>query len=257
MSGTALASVGTSFQHTVSHGSLVLALPVAAIAGLVSFASPCVLPLVPGYLSYVTGVSGVDIGEADRKRSRMLLGSGLFVLGFTAVFVLEGQLFGALTLGWSGNVVLTRVLGGLTVLLGVAFLGYLPFFSREARIHRLPRAGVAGAPLLGFVFGLGWTPCLGPTLTAVVTLSYAGQYGQLRSAILVAAYCLGLGIPFVAVGLGFERALGAMAFMRRHSRGVMRFGGALLITVGVMLLTGWWTSLVSIMQQHFPQSVLV
>jgi cytochrome c-type biogenesis protein len=260
MSPLLLASVSGSFKATVNHGSLLLALPVAAIAGVVSFASPCVLPLVPGYLSYVTGVSGVDLADSEHaasRRSRMLLGSVLFVLGFSAVFVLEGQLFGALTLGWSGNVVLTRVLGAITVLMGVAFLGYLPFFSREARIHRLPRAGVAGAPLLGFVFGLGWTPCLGPTLSAVMFLSYTGQAGQWRSAILVVAYCLGLGLPFIAVGLGFERALGAMAFMRRHSQAVMRFGGALLITVGVMLLTGWWTSLISLMQHHFPQSVLV
>jgi cytochrome c-type biogenesis protein len=257
VTGTVLASVTSDFQSTVGHGSLLLALPVAAIAGLVSFASPCVLPLVPGYLSYVTGMSGVDLAEERQHRGRMLAGSGLFVLGFSAVFVLEGVLFGSLTLGLSGNVVLSRVLGALTILLGVAFLGYLPFFSREARVHRLPRAGIAGAPLLGFVFGLGWTPCVGPTLGTVLNLAYAGQYGQVRSAILVTAYCLGLGIPFVAVALGFERALGAMAFMRRHSRGVMRFGGALLITVGVMLLTGWWASLVSIMQQHFPQSVLV
>jgi cytochrome c-type biogenesis protein len=257
MNGAALASVGTSFGHTVQSGSLLLALPVAAIAGLVSFASPCVLPLVPGYLSYVTGMSGADLSDEGRHRGRMLAGSSLFVLGFTAVFVLEGALFNNLTIGLSGNVVLTRILGALTVLLGFAFLGYLPLFSREARIHRLPRAGLLGAPLLGFVFGLGWTPCVGPTLTAVLTLAYAGQSGQIRSAVLVFAYCLGLGIPFVAVALGLERALGAMAFMRRHSRAIMRFGGALLIVVGLMLVTGWWTSMVASMQAHFPLSASI
>jgi cytochrome c-type biogenesis protein len=245
-------SIGTSFGQTVTSGSMLLALPVAAIAGLVSFASPCVLPLVPGYLSYVTGMSGADLSDDRKHRGRMLAGSVLFVLGFTAVFVLEGALFNNLTAGLSGNVVVTRVLGALTVLLGLAFLGYLPLFSREVRIHRLPRAGLMGAPLLGFVFGLGWAPCVGPTLTAVLTLSYAGHSGQVRSAVLVFAYCLGLGIPFVAVALGLERALGAMAFMRRHSQAVMRFGGALLIVVGLMLVTGWWGSLVSTMQQHFP-----
>ena len=257
MSAVVLASVGHNFANTVSNGSLLLALPVAAIAGLVSFASPCVLPLVPGYLSYVTGVSGADLADEGRHRWRMLAGSGLFVLGFTAVFVLEGALFNNLTIGLSGNVWLTRILGGVTVVLGFAFLGYLPFFSREARIHRLPRAGVLGAPLLGFVFGLGWTPCVGPTLQAVLTLGYAGGAGQVRSAILVLAYCLGLGIPFVAVALGLERALGAMAFMRRHSLAIMRFGGVLLIAVGLMLVTGWWTSLVSILQHHFPSSASI
>ncbi|MDX6228268.1 MAG: hypothetical protein QOI76_1658 [Frankiales bacterium] len=245
-------SIGTSFGHTVTSGSMLLALPVAAIAGLVSFASPCVLPLVPGYLSYVTGMSGADLTDDGKHRGRMLAGSVLFVLGFTVVFVLEGALFNNLTIGLSGNVAVTRVLGALTVLLGLAFLGYLPFFSREVRVHRLPRAGIAGAPLLGFVFGLGWAPCVGPTLSAVLALAYAGHSGQVRSAVLVFAYCLGLGIPFVAVALGLERALGAMAFMRRHSQAIMRFGGALLIVVGLMLVTGWWGSLVATMQQHFP-----
>jgi cytochrome c-type biogenesis protein len=247
-----LASVGSSFGHTVSNGSLLLALPVAAIAGLVSFASPCVLPLVPGYLSYVTGMSGADLADERPHRGRMFAGSGLFVLGFTLVFVLEGALFGGLTLGLGSNHVVTRVLGAVTVLLGVAFLGYLPMFSREARVHRLPRAGIAGAPLLGFVFGLGWSPCIGPTLGSVLILGEAGQSGQIRSAVLVFAYCLGLGIPFVAVALGLEQALGAMAFMRRHSQGIMRFGGVLLIVVGLMLMTGWWGSLVATMQHHFP-----
>ncbi len=244
--------VGDSFKQTVSSGSLLLALPVAAIAGLVSFASPCVLPLVPGYLSYVTGVTGADLGDDRPHRGRMLAGSGLFVLGFTVVFLLEGALFGGITLGLGSNVVVTRVLGAVTVLLGVAFLGYLPFFSREARIRRLPRAGIAGAPLLGFAFGLGWVPCIGPTLSAVLALANAGNGGQLRSAVLVFAYCLGLGIPFIAVALGLERALGAMAFMRRHSQAIMRFGGVLLIVVGLMLITGWWGSMVSTMQRHFP-----
>ncbi|MDX6210857.1 MAG: cytochrome c-type biosis protein [Frankiales bacterium] len=245
-------SIGTSFGQTVTSGSMLLALPVAAIAGLVSFASPCVLPLVPGYLSYVTGMSGADLSDDRKHRGRMLAGSVLFVLGFTAVFVLEGALFNNLTAGLSGNVVVTRVLGALTILLGLAFLGYLPLFSREVRIHRLPRAGLLGAPVLGFVFGLGWAPCIGPTLAAVLNLAYAGGSGQVRSAVLVFAYCLGLGIPFVAVALGLERALGAMTFMRRHSQAIMRFGGALLIVVGLMLVTGWWGSLVATMQQHFP-----
>jgi cytochrome c-type biogenesis protein len=251
MSTVVLASVGGSFAHTASSGSLLLALPVAAIAGLVSFASPCVLPLVPGYLSYVTGLSGTDLATDVRaNRRRMLAGSGLFVLGFSLVFLLEGALFGEFALQFKDNTTLIRVLGAVTVLLGVGFLGYLPFLSREAKIHRLPRAGVLGAPLLGVVFGLGWSPCVGPTLSAVLTLAYTGHAGEVRSAILVFAYCLGLGVPFVVVGLGLERALGAMAFMRRHSRAVMRFGGGLLIVVGLMIVTGWWGSVVTQLQTH-------
>ena len=254
MSALVLASVGNNFAHTVSSGSLLLAIPVAAIAGLVSFASPCVLPLVPGYLSYVTGMSGADVASGEQaSRRRMLAGSGLFVLGFTVVFLLAGALFGEaaaqLRVHQTG---LDQVFGAVIVVLGVAFLGYLPLFSREARIHRLPSVGVAGAPLLGVVFGLGWSPCIGPTLAAVLNLANTGGSGPTRSAVLVLFYCLGLGIPFVAIGLGLERAVNAMAFLRRHSVAVMRFGGGLLIVVGLMLVTGWWTSLVAQLQQHFP-----
>jgi cytochrome c-type biogenesis protein len=252
---TDLASIGGTFQNTVTNGSLLLALPVAAIAGLVSFASPCVLPLVPGYLSYVTGMTGVDLTSEDKvtpRKSRMLAGSVLFVLGFSLVFVLEQAAFNNLTLGLQSYSWVTQVFGAITIVMGIAFLGYLPLFSREARIHRLPRVGVVGAPLLGFVFGLGWAPCIGPTLAAVLALAAAGGSGETRSALLVFAYCLGLGIPFIAVAMGLEYALGAMAFMRRHSQAITRFGGAMLIVVGLMLMTGWWGDLVATLQQQFP-----
>src|SRR4051812_21945785 len=150
---------------TVATGSLLLALPIAVLAGLVSFLSPCVLPLVPGYLSYVTGMSG------DPKRSRLLAGSLLFVSGFAVVFLLAGVLAGGVGAAVLGHAdVITRVLGVVTIALGLAFLGFLPGFQRELRIHRFPAAGLAGAPLLGVVFGLGWTPCIGPTLAVVLTL---------------------------------------------------------------------------------------
>src|SRR4051812_24013689 len=175
---------------TVAGGSLLLALPIALVAGLVSFVSPCVLPLVPGYLSYVTGMSG------DPRRGRMVLGSALFVLGFAIVFVLGGALFGSMGSALRGNAdVITRVLGAVTVVLGLGFLGLIPGLQRDFRIHRLPAAGLAGAPLLGIVFGLGWTPCIGPTLAVVLTLS-VDQGGAARGALLAFAYALGLGLPF-------------------------------------------------------------
>ncbi len=226
------------FQSTVFSGSLLLALPVAALAGLVSFFSPCVVPLLPGYLSYATGLSGADLESA--RRGRMVLGSALFVLGFSFVFVSLGTLSGALgDLLWQHMTVITRVLGALTIVLGVAFLGVVPWFQRDVRIHRVPAVGLAAAPLLGVLFGLGWTPCIGPTLTAVQTLAFS-EGTAARGALLSAAYSLGLGLPFVLAGLMFRRMLGAVGWIRRHQAWVTRAGGLMLIVVGVLLVTGVW-----------------
>ncbi|GII81328.1 cytochrome C biogenesis protein CcdA [Sphaerisporangium rufum] len=227
---------------TVAAGSLIVALPVAVAAGLVSFLSPCVLPLVPGYLSYVTGMS------ADPRRGRMVAGATLFVLGFAMVFVLGGALFGGLGSLLLGNAeVITRVLGALTIVLGLAFLGLLPGLQRDVRVHRLPAAGVATAPLLGVVFGLGWTPCIGPTLSAVLSLSL-DQASAVRGAVLAFAYALGLGLPFVLAALAYRRALRAFAVVRRHSRLVTRIGGAMLVAVGLLLVTGLWGQLIATVQ---------
>ncbi|WP_329081288.1 cytochrome c biogenesis CcdA family protein [Streptosporangium sp. NBC_01469] len=207
----------------VATGSLILALPIAIAAGLVSFLSPCVLPLVPGYLSYVTGMS------ADPRRGRLLAGSVLFVLGFAVVFVAAGAVVG--TLGaviLNNSEVITRVLGALTVALGLTFLGVLPGMQRDVRIHRMPAAGLAGAPVLGMVFGRGWTPCIGPTLAVVLTLGLnEGSAG--RGALLAFAYALGLGLPFVAAGLAYRRALRTFKAIRRHSQLITRIGGGMLI----------------------------
>lgn len=249
-------SVADAFVATVTDGSLLLAVPVAAVAGLVSFLSPCVLPLVPGYLSFVTGLSGEELGAgrpsgdvlvrtAPVRRSRVLAGSGLFVLGFSAVFVTSGALFGSLGSVLAGHQdVVDVVLGLLTILLGLAFLGLVPGLQREVRLHRLPSPGLAGAPLLGVLFGVGWTPCLGPTLAAVQTLAYR-EASAGRGALLTAAYCAGLGIPFVLSGLAFSRALGAFAVVKRHYTVVMRVGGGMLVVVGLLLVSGLWSSVIA------------
>lgn len=231
-------SMIATWAGTVTDGSLILALPVAALAGLISFLSPCVLPLVPGFVSYTTGLVGADVGQA--RRGRVLAGTGLFVLGFTAVFVSFGALFGGLG-GWlvGHTVGIQRVLGVVTILLGLVFMGLLPGSAREWRIHRAPTLGLAGAPVLGVLFGLGWTPCIGPTLAAVQTLALT-QASAARGAILTAAYCLGLGVPFVLVGLGLRRVAGGVGWVKRHYPVVMGAGGALLVVLGFLLLTGVW-----------------
>jgi cytochrome c-type biogenesis protein len=256
--------MGETFSGLVTDGPLLVAAAVAALVGLVSFASPCVLPLVPGYLSYVTGLAGAGARTAapattsagggtatavrtdadDRStRGRMVLGALLFVLGFTAVFVAFGAAFGGLgRLLLQHADVLTRVFGVVTIVMGLAFLGWLPFLQRTARLSARPVGGLAGAPLLGVVFGLGWTPCLGPTLAAVNSLAYVEATAG-RGAFLGVAYCLGLGVPFVLVALGARWALGATSFLRRHARSVTRVGGALLVVVGVLLVTGAWTEM--------------
>jgi cytochrome c-type biogenesis protein len=222
---------GTVLQGTVLDGSLLLAVPIAVAAGLVSFASPCVLPLVPGYLGYVTGLAGEDLEQ--HRRGRMLAGAGLFVLGFTTVYVLLGLGVGAL--------------GAVTVLLGLAYLGVLPLLGGEHRLSLRPATGLAGAPLLGAVFALGWTACTGPTLSVIALLSLNGATAA-RGALLATAYCLGLGIPFLLMAIAYRRALGALGVVRRHRVAVTRLGGGMLVAVGLLLVTGVWGGLVSHLQ---------
>lgn len=242
---TTLAQPG--LNDTVLNGALLAALPIALLGGLVSFFSPCVLPLVPGYLSYVTGVTGTDLAEA--RRGRMVAGASLFVLGFTAVFVSSGALFGFFGDTLQDNKgVLSKVLGGLMILMGVFFMGLMPWMTqREFRFHRRPVAGLVGAPFLGALFGIGWTPCIGPTLTAVTSLA-VNQGTAGRGALLSVAYCLGLGIPFILAAVAFRRMLGAVAWVRRHQAWVTRAGGVMLIAVGILLVTGTWDLLVGDMR---------
>ena len=235
------------YNGTVLNGALLVALPVALLGGLVSFFSPCVLPLVPGYLSYVTGVTGTDLAEA--RRGRMVAGASLFVLGFTAVFVSGGALVGYFGETLQANRgVLNKVLGVFMVLMGVFFMGLMPWLTqREFRFHRKPVSGLVGAPVLGALFGIGWTPCIGPTLSSVLVLS--SQQGTAgRGAILTVAYCLGLGVPFVLAAVAFRKALGAFGWIKRHYVWVMRVGGVMMIATGLLLLTGAWDSMVQDMQ---------
>ena len=259
MPGAGAAPVGEWFHDTAASGSLVLAVPVALLAGLVSFFSPCVIPLLPGYLSYATGLSGADLaaGAAGRRRGRMLAGSVLFVLGFSVVFVAIGALSGAVgnwLVTWRDT--LTLVLGVLTIVLGLVFAGLVPLLQRDWRVHRVPAVGLAAAPLLGFLFGLGWTPCLGPTLAAITTLSL-NEATAGRGAFLSAVYAVGLGVPFVVAGLAYQRALGAFAFVRRHQAWVTRAGGLMLVVVGILLVTGWWAVAVTWIQFHLVSSTTV
>ena len=283
-----------SVTQLVTSGPLILALPVAAAAGAVTFLSPCCLPLVPGYLSFVTGMAGAGgsapgpaaaadpvaagssaaadgSGDADGSgvavaapplaataavppRGRVVAGTALFVLGFSVVFVAYGAALGGLGPLLTGHArVLTQVLGGLTILLGLLFAGAFDRFSFAGRIVRpsaRPKAGLAGAPLLGVMFGLGWTPCIGPTLTAVLALS-AASGTVARGALLAFVYALGLGVPFLLVSFGFQVAMRAFAFFRRHARLVTRIGGAMLICVGLLEVTGAWSSFMAWLQVHW------
>ncbi len=244
---SAASSVGTGFAETALNGSLLLAVPVALLAGLVSFLSPCVLPLVPGYLSYVTGLSGADLAAA--RRGRMLTGALLFVAGFAVVFTSAGALFGVVgTFLAVHSSILTKVLGTVTIVLGLAFLGLVPWLQRDIRIHHVPAVGLGAAPLLGVLFGLGWTPCIGPTLGVVATLA-VNEATAGRGAVLMLAYAFGLGMPFVAVAVGFRRLLGTLGWVRSHHVWVTRAGGALLVVVGLLLVTGLWDAAVGPLRQ--------
>ena len=278
MSQAALASLPLGVGEVVSSGSLVVAIPLAVLAGLISFASPCVLPLVPGYLSYVTGLTGAELEEARAAsaavpasapaggvpgvpaapdtasapvapgprlpvKHRVVLGTLGFILGFSAVFVSYGALFGGLGAELLAHQdVITRVLGVVVIVLGLGFLGLVPSLQREARIHHRPARGMWGAPLLGALFALGWTPCIGPTLAAVQSLAFT-EGSAARGALLSVAYCIGLGLPFLVIGLAMERGLEAMAWARRNTRAIQVVGGVSMILLGVLMVTGLWGSL--------------
>jgi cytochrome c-type biogenesis protein len=236
---------------TVSNGPLIVAAGVAALVGLVGFVSPCVLPLVPGYLAYVAGLTGEN---SEPSRRRMVGGAFLFVLGFTAIFVCQGVLFGQLGASLRDDtVVIERVLGAITIVMGIAFLGGLGILQREFKIHRLPKAGLVGAPLLGATFGLAWAPCLTPTYSVVYSMATSqGTAG--RGAFLTAFYCLGLGVPFILVALGFGWVSGTLGFLRRHLRVVSQIGGTLLIVMGVLLVTGEWNHLMNMLRSDVGSS---
>lgn len=271
--------IGDTFQHTASTGPLILALAVSILAGLVSFASPCCIPLVPGYLSYLAGLVGAEsppthttipastVGPSNPEalhtltstpapkltrqgRWRIVGAAWLFVAGFTAVFTLATvSLFGIIALLRINSDILQRVGGVLTILMGLAFMGLVPALQRDTRPapRRIPT--LLGAPVLGAVFGLGWTPCLGPTLAGVLSVA-AGTEGATawRGVTLVIAYCLGLGLPFVLIALGSTKAIRSLGWLRRHTWGIQIFGGVLLIVVGLALATGLWGDLISWMR---------
>lgn len=231
------------FAATVAGGPLLVAIVLSALVGLIGFLSPCVLPLVPGYLSYLAGMTGSDREPSQR---RMVAGSILFVLGFTLVLIASANiLFAGLgTVIAAHRVGLERASGILTILLGVVFLGGLAFLQRDVRFTRLPAPGLLGAPLLGATFGLAWTPCLTPTFTAVIALASA-QPTAGRGLVLTSAYCLGLGVPFVLLASGIGWMTRAVGVVRRHALGVHRAGGVLLIVIGVLLATGAWTEMMN------------
>jgi len=238
--------------EVVTSGAIWAAVPIAFAAGVVAFLSPCVLPLAPGYVSYITGLTGAELADPRGRRGQVLAGSLLFVLGFSVVFVSYGVLFGgagALLLEYAD--VINRVLGVVVIAMGLAFLGVIPGLQREFRMHRVPTWGVAGAPLLGLLFGLGWTPCIGLTLTAVQTLAFT-EASAARGAFLSFVYCLGLGLPFVLLALAFSRMAGAIGWVRRHYVWVMRIGGGMLIIVGLLLVTGLWTDLTVWLRVQIP-----
>jgi cytochrome c-type biogenesis protein len=238
-----------SWAETAVGGSMALALPVALFAGLVAFFSPCVVPLLPGYLSYATGLGAAEVVEGSPRRGRMLAGASLFVLGFAVVFVVTGVVAGS-----AGRVlaeyrdVITRVLGVLIIVLGLIFAGVLRIGQRDLRIHRIPAVGVAAAPLVGVVFALGWTPCLSPTLGVVVNLGF-NEGTAARGGLLGFVYALGLGIPFVVAGLAFTKMARAVAFLRERQQLIMRIGGILMIIVGLLLVSGTWNTLTGLLRQ--------
>lgn len=225
----------------VLSGSMLLALPIALLAGIITFLSPCVLPLVPGYLGYVAGSAA--------PRSRVIAGSLLFVLGFTTVFVSLGVLAGTAGLLFlSQNSWVQIVLGALVVVFGLVMIGQFKFLQQSVKLPVSPKLGLAGAPLLGVVFALGWTPCIGPTLSAVLVLA-SDSGDPIRGAVLATVYSLGIGIPFVLIAAGFNWATKSVGFVKRHIRGFNLFGGGMLVVIGVLLMTGIWGRFIAWIQE--------
>ena len=249
----------TGFAHVAAAGPLLVAVGVSILAGLVSFASPCVVPLVPGYLSYLAAVVGADNDEVPggvavrTARWRVAGSATLFVAGFTAVFVLGTvAVLGMTTTLITNQLLLQRIGGVLTIVMGLVFVGLIPALQRQARFTPRQVSTLAGAPLLGAVFALGWTPCLGPTLTGVIAVASATDGASVaRGVLLVIAYCLGLGIPFVLLAFGSAGAVQGLGWLRRHTRAIQIFGGLLLIVVGLALVTGAWNDFVSWVRDAF------
>lgn len=242
----------------VSDGQLLVAIPIAVLAGVVSFASPCILPLVPGYLAYIGGYTDGRSAAAagDRAgRNRLVLGVVLFVLGFAVVFVVIGFLVGSI--GWwllPRQDLVTRIAGIIVILLGLVFVGQLTFLQRTLKPTWRPVTGLVGAPLLGAVFAIGWSPCVGPTLGAIYALGLTSS-APWQPALLALVYALGLGIPFVLLGLGLNWAAGAVTFLKRHIRAVNLVGGSLLILIGVVMVSGIWTQWMLGLQGVIPNFV--
>jgi cytochrome c-type biogenesis protein len=253
----------TGFTEIAAAGPVLLAVGVCVLAGLVSFASPCVVPLVPGYLSYLAAVVGVEEQPGDRgvavrtARLRVAGAALLFVAGFTAVFLLGTlAVLGMTTTLITNQLLLQRIGGVITIVMGLVFVGFIPVLQREARFTPRQVSTLGGAPLLGAVFGLGWTPCLGPTLTGVIAVASATDGASVaRGVALVIAYCLGLGIPFVLLAFGSARAVQGLGWLRRHTRAIQIFGGVLLIFVGAALVTGLWNDFVSWVRDAFVSDV--
>ncbi|OMC37654.1 cytochrome C biogenesis protein ResC [Mycobacterium sp. GA-1841] len=256
----------TGFGEIAAAGPVLLALGISVLAGLVSFASPCVVPLVPGYLSYLAAVVGVQedpvVSGATRQatrtaRLRVAGAAALFVAGFTVVFLLGAvAVLGMTTTLIANQVLLQRIGGVVTIVMGLVFVGFIPALQRQARFAPRQWSTMAGAPLLGAVFALGWTPCLGPTLTGVIAVASATDGATVaRGVALVLAYCFGLGIPFVLLALGSARAVTGLGWLRRHTRTIQIFGGVLLILVGAALVTGLWNEFVSWVRDAFVSDV--
>ncbi|MBY4213441.1 cytochrome c biogenesis CcdA family protein [Rhodococcus sp. NPDC078407] len=272
--------IGSAFQNAASSGPLLLAIAACMLAGLVSFASPCVVPLVPGYLSYLAGIAGADAQSADTRspgtsatgtsttgtsspelanRWRVAGAASLFVAGFTIVFVLAtASIFGVIGTLRINEQVLQRVGGVITIIMGAAFIGLIPALQRDTRFAPQQISSLAGAPLLGGVFALGWTPCLGPTLAGVLSVA-AGTEGATaaRGVTLIVAYCMGLGLPFVVLAFGSSSAMRGVGWLRRNSQKIKVAGGVIMIAVGVALLTGVWGLFIAWIRNEFVSAVVL